>query len=97
MQASLTAGHAEEAGSASDDDSEDGDDHEAAKAADMEDLAGPFSKQSPQQIAAIGAPGQPKPMLTPVLRASLGKQGYKLIGPLHWMLHMTRHRLHLVT
>ena len=72
----------QEAGFASEDDSEDDSeaDPDTASAADMEDLAGPFSKQRPQQIAAVSAPGQPKAMLTPVLRASLSKQGYKLIG-----------------
>lgn len=68
-----------EVGFASEDEESDGG-SEVATEADMEDLAGPFSKQKVNQIPAVTAPGQPKPMLTPVLRASLGKQGYKLIG-----------------
>ncbi|KAK9858801.1 hypothetical protein WJX84_008169 [Apatococcus fuscideae] len=80
-QASISAAQVqeEEAGFATEDEDSDAD-AEAAAAADMEDLAGPFSKQKVNQPAAISLPGQPKPMLTPVLRASLSKQGYKLIG-----------------
>ena len=68
----------EEEGFATED--EESEAEEEASAADMEDLAGPFSRKQPQQIAAVTEPGKPKPMLTPVLRASLSKQGYKLIG-----------------
>ena len=80
-------GDQEEWGFATEDEDSDAD-TEAATAADMEDLAGPFSKQKSNQIAAVSLPGQPKPMLTPVLRASLGKQGYKLIGAAFNMLKL---------
>ena len=61
--------------------------------ADLEDLAGPVSRNgvgdraastSGRAAADIGADAAagPKEMLTPPLRAALGKQGYKLVGAL---------------
>ncbi len=61
--------------------------------ADLEDLAGPASRNgvgdraastSGRAAADIGADAAtgPKEMLTPPLRAALGKQGYKLVGAL---------------
>lgn len=78
-------------GYASSDSDDEGDGGETGKGvADIEDLAGALkggraaaaataaAEPSPSGLAA--AENGPKEMLTPVLRASLSKQGYKLIG-----------------
>ncbi|CAL8466621.1 g6157 [Coccomyxa elongata] len=76
-------------------DSEDEPDGGSGEVADLEDLGGPARKNATGGRAADGAPSTsgreatisgadatagPKDMLTPQLRAALGKQGYKLVG-----------------
>ena len=66
--------------------------------ADLEDLGGPARRNAPGARATDGSPSTsggdaavsgadaaagPKEMLTPPLRAALGKQGYKLVGATH--------------
>ena len=69
--------------------------------ADLEDLAGPARRNasgdstassSRQAAARTGADdvAGPKEMLSPPLRAALGKQGYKLVGA-----HPNNHPYHM--
>ena len=54
---------------------------------DMEDLGGRVASgkaASTSQATAEQDPAAPREMLTPVLRANLSKQGYKLIGMFAW-------------
>jgi hypothetical protein len=66
--------------------STDSDKEEEGQVADLEDLGGP-AKQAASNMdhrsASHGSGGtdERKQMLSPPLRAALGKQGYKLIGP----------------
>ncbi len=76
-------------------DSDDEPDADSGEVADLEDLGGPARRSATGGRAADGAPSTsdreaamsgadatagPKDMLTPQLRAALGKQGYKLVG-----------------
>eukprot|EP00955_Chlamydomonas_euryale_P007674 81641-Chlamydomonas_euryale.AAC.3 len=71
-----------------DDDADDADggsdsESEAAGASaevDMEDIAGAAPRKGQATAAPSGAGGDKRDMLTPMLRTSLTKQGYKLIG-----------------
>jgi hypothetical protein len=48
---------------------------------DMEDLGGPGPRRGAKAKAAAAAgSGQPREMVTPLVRASLTKQGYKVLG-----------------
>lgn len=53
--------------------------------ADLEDLAGPAKQPAAKADASAASAAdagniEPKPMLSPPLRAALSKQGYKLVG-----------------
>lgn len=47
---------------------------------DMEDLGGPGPRRGAKAKAAAAGSGQPREMVTPLVRASLTKQGYKVLG-----------------
>lgn len=82
-------------------DSDDEPEEDSGEVADLEDLGGPARRNATGGRAADGAPSTsgreaatsgidasagPKEMLSPPLRAALGKQGYKLVGAAHHTL-----------
>jgi tRNA wybutosine-synthesizing protein 1 len=71
---------------------EEGEEGYGSEEGDIEDIGGTAPKKATRaggrglEPASTG-PAQPKEMLTPALRASLSKQGYKLIGAHNLHIH----------